>query len=112
MEQEFFKKFLKETDDTGRFMVRSSKTGILYCVEPIDPRHNKSERFGDINPATGEVEGAYGLKYKGSVKKEESLITEENGLINIKELSEGTSPHSYIEAIDEVRYMEGFRPKS
>ena len=110
--EEFFKKFLADTDDTGRFVVKSSKTGIVYFVEGLDPRQNKSKTFGDLNPATGEVEGAYGLKYKGSVKKEQSMITEENGLVNITELPEGTSPHSYINMIDEERYKEGFRPKN
>ena len=110
--EEFFKKFLQNTDDTGRFIVKSSKTGITYCVEALDLRNNTSKGWGDVNPATGGVEGAYGGKYKGSIKKEESMISEENGLINIHETPAGVSPFAYINFIDEERYEEGFRPKS
>lgn len=110
--EEFYKKFLADTDETGRFIVRSSKTGIAYFVEVLDPRHNTSERFGDINPATGQIEGAYGLKYKGSIKRDESMISEENGCINIHETPKGVSPYAYINSIDDQRYEEGFRPKS
>lgn len=45
------KRFLKNTDDTGR----------KYYVEPIGGHSD----WGDINPATKEVEGDYGEKYKG-----------------------------------------------
>ena len=117
--QEFFKRFLQNTDETGRFIVKSYLTGITYCVEAIDPKRDEipkavipKERFGDINPATGKTEGAYGLKYKGSIKHEESMITEENGLLNIKQLPVGVSPYAYINQIDEIRYAEGFRPKT
>jgi hypothetical protein len=102
--------FLHKRDETGRYMVYSQLTGITYCVEPIDT--NQKTDWGDVNPATGKVEGGYGLKYKGSVKISESLITEENGFKNIETLKAGVSPMGYITEVDEQRYKEGFRPKN
>lgn len=68
------KRFLKNTDDTGRFIYQSLVTGRKYYVEPIGGHSD----WGDINPATKEVEGDYGEKYKGSVSEKESMITPEN----------------------------------
>lgn len=82
-------RFLTDTDHTGRFIVTSTKTGKKYFVEPID---GKPVQWGDVNPATKKVEGTYGHKYKGSVSKEESLLTEENGFIKIQLLEPGCSP--------------------
>ena len=59
------KRFLKNTDDTGRFIYQSLVTGRKYYVEPIGGHSD----WGDINPATKEVEGNYGEKYKGSVSE-------------------------------------------
>lgn len=67
------KRFLKNTDDTGRFIYQSLVTGRKYYVEPIGGHSD----WGDINPATKEVEGDYGEKYKGSVSEKESMITPE-----------------------------------
>lgn len=103
-------RFLEKTDDTGRFIVYSYKTGISYYVEPLDGGERRG--FGDVNPATGKVEGAYGEKYKGSVHPRESLITKENGFENIQVLPAGTSPNGTINEIDDIRYAEGFRPKA
>ena len=99
--KEFDKRFFESTDQTGRFVVKSSKTGCSYYVEPLDGGERRS--FGDINPATGQVEGAYGSKYKGAVHPNDSLITKENGFENIVVLPPGTSPHGYINMIDEQR---------
>lgn len=66
--KEFDKRFFESTDHTGRFVVKSFKTGYSYYVEPLD-----SGEFGDINPATGKVEGAYGSKYKGAIHPNDSL---------------------------------------
>ena len=56
--------------------------------------------WGSYNPSTGEVENKKGAgKYTGSVKPEESLITEENGFFNIQ-LVENGSPYSIIEEMD------------
>lgn len=70
------KRFLKNTDDTGRFIYQSLVTGRKYYVEPIGGHSD----WGDINPATKKVEGDYGEKYKGSVSEKESMITPENGI--------------------------------
>ena len=63
---------------TGRFFITDLKTGRKFLVEPIDNTPHR-QIWGDINPATKELEGDYGNKYKGSIKEEDSLITEENG---------------------------------
>mgnify|MGYP000920580981 CR=1 FL=1 len=73
------KRFLKNTDDTGRFIYQSLVTGRKYYVEPIGGHSD----WGDINPATKKVEGDYGEKYKGSVSEKESMITPENGFVLI-----------------------------
>lgn len=95
---EKIKDFLVNSDETGRFIVKSLKTGHSYYVEPIDDG-SKTE-WGDLNPSTKKLEGDYGKKYKGAIKKEESLITEENGFINIKTLPPGYSVIDYIEELD------------
>lgn len=108
METEDFKqlkqKFLTNTDETGRFIVKSTKTGKTYFVEPIDAG-NRS-KWGDVDPVTKKIGGNYGTKYKGSIKPEESIITTENGFYKIHNLSEGESPLSYIDKIDEEYYEQ------
>lgn len=96
---EVIKNFLMNSDDTGRFIITSLKTGRKYFVEPID-NGNKTEWGGDINPATKKIEGDYGSKHKGAIKESESLITEENGFDNIVTLPPGYSPIDYIEQLD------------
>lgn len=86
MTPEFKKKFLKNRDHTGRYLIVSFRTGKTYAVEPIGDPHVK---WGDLNPATGKIEGKYGSKYRGSIDKEESLIAEENGFKNITTLKPG-----------------------
>jgi hypothetical protein len=92
--EEVKKNFLVDRDSTGREVVTFIETGKNYFIEYIEPRNHKIS-WGDINPATKQVEGSYGQKYKGSIKAEESLITKENGF---EEIVEGTgSPYSTIE---------------
>ena len=92
--EEVKKNFLVDRDSTGRDVVTFIETGKKYFIEYIEPRNHKIS-WGDINPATKQVEGSYGQKYKGSIKAEESLITKENGF---EEIVEGTgSPYSTIE---------------
>lgn len=99
MDKEFTKKFLTNTDETGRFIVKSKKTGRVYYVEPLDG--DEKTVWGDYNPTTKRFEtGNYGGKYKGSIKPEESLITPENGFEKIHELQAGESPLEYIERLD------------
>lgn len=89
--------FLQQTDETGRFLVRSDRTGRTYFVEPI----GKSDRgWGDMDPATKNVTGSYGDKYRGSIDAKDSLITEQNGFKNIEVLDKGVSPLAAIEARD------------
>jgi len=98
MDNEFKKKFLTERDHTGRFIVKSLKTGKTYYIEPIDS--NTRSDWGDLDPVTKKMTGSYGTKYKGSIKPEESMITKENGFDKIYTLEPGESPLSYIERIE------------
>lgn len=82
--------------ETGRFLVK--KAGRTFLVEPLTPR-NTQTGWGDVNPATGKVEGNYGDKYKGSIEMSESLITEDNGFKNIVVTKVGVSPASVIDNI-------------
>lgn len=91
-------RFLTNTDDTGRFIVKSLITGRKYYVEAIGTGHPAD--WGDINPATKKIEGIYGQKYVGCVNKEDSLITPENGFERIEVLQEGEGPLSVIYARD------------
>ena len=103
MNKEFTKKFLTNTDETGRFIVKSQRTGKTYYVEAIDDKEKTV--WGDYNPTTKKFEtDNYGTKYKGSIKPEESLITEENGFEKIHTLGVGESPLDYINRIDDEYY--------
>lgn len=112
---EIKEKFLTKTEHTGRQIVYSYRTGKSYYIEPIEDFKHKSLNaevtcipsegrqrpgWGDLNPATGKVEGSYGKKYKGSIKDNESLITEENGFKNIEYLAPGYNPYAEIERRD------------
>lgn len=80
------KRFLTNTDETGRFIVKSLVTGKKYYVEPIGNGHPAD--WGDINPATKKVEGDYGQKYTGCAS--------ENGFKLIETLEAGMSPLSVV----------------
>jgi hypothetical protein len=97
MSPEFKKKFFEKTEDTGRHVVISFRTGKTYAIEPMGKPHTN---WGDLNPATGKVEGSYGEKYRGSIDEKDSLVTEENGFKNITILKPGMSPAAYIEEQD------------
>lgn len=92
------KDFLVDSENTGRFIVTSLRTGRKYYVEPIDD--GSKVEWGDLNPSTKKMEGDYGSKHKGAVRPSESLITKENGFDNIIVLDPGYSPIEYIEKID------------
>ncbi len=92
--QEFWNKFFTDRDHTGRYLVCSHRTGVKYAVEPIG---FFKTAWGDVNTTTKEVEGSYGKKYRGSIDKQDSLITEENGFTSIITLEVGSSPEGYIE---------------
>ena len=102
MDKDFNKKFLMNRDETGRFIVKSLKTGKSYYVETID--EGERAAWGDFNPATKTFEtGAYG-KYTGGVKERDSMITKENGFEKIHVLKPGESPLDYINRIDDEYY--------
>ena len=103
MDKEFTKRFLTNRDETGRFIVKSIKTGKSYFVEAIDGEERTS--WGDVDHATKKMTGSYGDKYKGSIRKDESMITKENGFDKIHTLGVGESPLDYINRIDD-EYFE------
>jgi hypothetical protein len=104
MDKDFKKKFLTNTDETGRFIVKSKKTGKTYFVEAIDG--DEKTLWGDYDPATKKFQTEnYGSKYKGSIKPEDSMITEEN-FEKIHTLKPGESPLDYINRIDEEYYKK------
>ena len=92
------KRFLKESDKTGRFIVKSKITGKKYFVEPIGNTH--AADWGDLDPATKKMTGSYGERYEGCVTEKESLITKENGFEKIELLDAGVSHLSVIDARD------------
>jgi len=100
MKPEFKKKFLTDTDHTGRFIVYGMRTGRTYFVEALDDGSVRSD-WGSIDPATKTLMNKKGHdKYKGAVHPDESLITKENGFDKIHLLEPGMSPHAYIEYLD------------
>ena len=101
MDTTFRTRFLINTDDTGRFIVISKRTGRTYFVEPIETAH--TPKWGSIDPATGELMHKKGDgKYRGGISPAESLITPENGFDadKIHLLDRGTSPHLAIDFLD------------
>lgn len=92
----FWNLFFEDRDHTGRYCVTSFRTGVKYAIEPMHDRNTRTE-WGDVNPVTKRLTGTYGTKYRGSIDKEDSLITKENGFKNIVDLPKGTSPEGYIE---------------
>ncbi len=82
--------------ETGRYYIE--RNGRTFLVEPIDNSQGRGKStWGDINPATGVIEGNYGNKEVGSVTESESILTEENGFKNIVTLGKGESPDAYID---------------
>jgi hypothetical protein len=102
MDPDLRKRFLTNTDETGRFVVFSQRTGKTYYVEPIDGKSKTDwTEWGSIDPATGKMMNKPGFrKYAGAVKPEDSLITKENGFDKVHELEPGQSPLAYIDTLD------------
>lgn len=101
MNSDFNKRFLTNTDETGRFVVTSQRTGRTYYVEPIIGA--KTPEWGSIDPATGKLMHKKGDgKYTGAVREAESMITPENGFdpAKITFLDVGVSPHHAIDVLD------------
>jgi hypothetical protein len=100
MRPEIRTQFLTNTDNTGRFIVTSQRTGKTYFVEPIEVKRVDTN-WGSIDPATGNLMNKKGHdKHRGAIPSEESLITEANGFKNITMLDIGTSPHHAIDVLD------------
>jgi hypothetical protein len=100
------KDFLVNRDETGREIVHFLETGKKYYVEYIEPRNFRSN-WGDVNPATGNVEGSYGDKFKGSIKASESVITKENGFDMVIE-GEGSPYHTINQMHNEWKKENGY----
>ena len=92
------KEFLVKSEDTGRFIVESKRTGRTYFIEPQGDPHIE---WGSVDQSSGKMNVKKGWKKnKGSTEYEDSLITKENGFKNIITLKRGESPLSYIERVD------------
>jgi hypothetical protein len=90
--------FLKDSTQTGRFTVKSTRTGRTYYIEPQGDPHIE---WGSVDQSSGKMNVKKGWKRNmGSTEKDESLITEDNGFKNITTLRAGMSPLAYIESID------------
>lgn len=96
---EFRKRFLTDRDESGRFLVKSYRTGKTYFVEPIGA--DRPADWGSYNPGTGNIENKKGFdKYRGSIDEKDSMITKENGFDIIKYSGIGGSPMSVIDELD------------
>lgn len=94
--------FLERTDDTGRFVVYSERTGKTYAVEPI---WRKTKQWGSIDPADSGAGGTLtkkkGMdKHLGAVREEDSLLVEGEHFINVQTLEPGVSPMHAIKLLD------------
>jgi len=99
IDDNFRKAFLTGTDDTGRHIVTSARTGRTYFVEAIITE--KTPSWGSVDPATGNLMHKKGDgKHLGGVKPAQSMITLENGFDKVHELGHGTSPYAKIEELD------------
>jgi hypothetical protein len=101
MNSTFKTRFLTNTDDSGRFIVVSQRTGRSYYVEPIITSH--TPKWGSVDPATGDFMHKKGDgKYVGGISADQSLITKENGFSEdkIHMLGIGVSPHHAIDILD------------
>lgn len=85
------------SSETGRFIIKSLVTGKEYFIESIGTQHSN---WGDLNPATGKIEGSYGEKFRGSIAAKDSLITSENGFDEVKSLENWSDLLSDIERRD------------
>lgn len=94
---DFRKRFLVNSSETGRFIVKSLATNKEYFIEAIGRQHSN---WGDLNPATGKVEGSYGEKFRGSIMDKDSMITSDNGFDDIKSLENWDDLLSEIEKRD------------
>ncbi len=104
--EKVLKDFLVNRDETGREIIHYPETGKRYYVEYIEPRGHRAS-WGDVNPATGKVEGVYGDKYTGAIKANESVITKENGFEEIVE-GAGSPYHTINQMHDKWKKENGY----
>lgn len=98
MSNDTIKNFLVNSEETGRHIVTSFRTGRKYYVEPIG--NGRMADWGSYNPSTGNMENKKGAgKHTGSVNPDESVVTPENGFHNIETIDSG-SPYSVIDKMD------------
>lgn len=98
MKNDIIRYFLVNSEETGRHIVTSFRTGRKYYIEPIG--NGRMADWGSYNPGTGNIENKKGAgKHAGSVTAEESIIKPENGFVNIH-LIESGSPYSIIDEMD------------
>jgi len=93
------KRFLVNTENTGRFIVISKRTGHKYYVEPIGDPHIQ---WGSVDVSTGDMNVKKGWKrFRGSINEEDSLIDEcESDFEKVHSLKAGESPLKYIDELD------------
>lgn len=105
--EDFNKQFFTNTDETGRFVVNSVRTGKQYYVEPVMARGAaRNGNWGSINPGEKELMHKKGDgKYTGAVTEAESIVKVENGFTKVHDCEPGMSPHAYIEMLD-ARYPD------
>jgi hypothetical protein len=90
--------FTVNSSQTGRFIVKSMRTGKEYFVEAIGDPHLD---WGSLDQATGKLSVKKGWKkFQGSIDESESQVTKENGFSEVHELQAGESPLAYIEVLD------------
>jgi hypothetical protein len=82
---------------TGRYTVVDLNSGRRFVVEPL---HERNEKATDTTMTNGGVDGA-SVKNKsqvqgGSVSEDESIITPENGFMDIRYALAGVSPMDII----------------
>ena len=91
------KRFLVNTENTGRFIVISKRTGRKYYVETIGDPHIQ---WGSVDVSTGTMNTKKGWKrYRGSIDEEESLINDKE-FDKVHSLNAGESPLKYIDELD------------
>ena len=67
------KNILVDSDEAGKHIVYSIKTGRRYYIEPIGD--GRGGDWGSYNPGTGNIEHKKGDgKYTGSVKEEDTVM--------------------------------------
>ena len=98
MQRIIVKDFLVNTEETGRFIVKSIRTGKRYYVEAIGDPHVE---WGSVDPSSGKLNTKKGWKKnRGSIEACDSMIEEDKGFDKIHSLKAGISPLAYIDEID------------